>query len=247
MFESVKQGDRRNGLVYLTSLLTSLMAHAVILCLVILVPMVCFSSLQADELLTILIEPPPPPPAPPPPTPPPVANAAAGGSRTITITGDAVPQRIPTGIPAPDDDPIDPGSLITSIPGAPGGTRGGTGPGSALATLLKDGPIVVPNPPPPPGKPIPIRVGRLEPSKLVRKVSPVYPELARRAHVSGAVILEAVVNEEGDIDTIKVLSGHPLLVNAAVDAVKEWKYSPTILNGEPVSIIATVTVEFHLN
>jgi len=78
-------------------------------------------------------------------------------------------------------------------------------------------------------------------------VNPAYPPLAAKAHVQGSVILEAVVDEEGSVSTLKVLSGHPLLVEAALQAVRQWKYSPTVLNGEPVSVIATVTVIFRMN
>jgi len=247
MFESVKQNDRRNGIVYLTSLLASLMAHAVILCMVIIVPLVFFSSLQADELVTFLITPPPPPPPPPPPTPPPAANPDRQIYHYVGTDVYTAPPRIPEG-PIPDGDGPDFGPVVRAIPGALGGTGGTVGPLSSLATLINNGPIVMPEPPKPPEKPkTPIRFASLEPSKLIVKVSPVYPDLARKAHVSGAVHLEAVVDEEGNIATIKVLRGHPLLVNAAVDAVKQWKYPPTILNGEPYPIIATVVVEFHLN
>jgi protein TonB len=78
-------------------------------------------------------------------------------------------------------------------------------------------------------------------------VNPVYPVIAVKARIMGTVILEAVLDEEGGISTVKVLSGHPFLADAAVQAVKQWKYSPTILNGEPVPVIATITVVFRLD
>jgi protein TonB len=77
-------------------------------------------------------------------------------------------------------------------------------------------------------------------------VEPVYPELAKRARVQGRVILVVTVDEEGNVSDIRVSSGHPLLDEAALTAVRQWKYSPTLLNGEPVPVIATVTVIFNL-
>jgi TonB family protein len=89
----------------------------------------------------------------------------------------------------------------------------------------------------------PIRVGgNVQESKLIRRVEPVYPELAKQARVQGRVVLVITVDEEGNVSEIKVTNGHPLLYEAAVMAVRQWKYSPTLLNGEPVPVITTVTV-----
>jgi TonB family protein len=93
----------------------------------------------------------------------------------------------------------------------------------------------------------PIEVdGNIQESKLIRRVEPVYPELAKQARVQGRVVLVVTVDEEGSVAQIKVRNGHPLLYEAAITAVKQWKYSPTLLNGEPVPVIATVTVRFDL-
>jgi protein TonB len=86
--------------------------------------------------------------------------------------------------------------------------------------------------------------GNIKESLLIRKVMPVYPELAKRARVSFTVILVIVVDEEGNVSDIKIQQGHPLLNDAAVTAVKQWKYTPTVLNGEPVPITGTVNVVF---
>jgi TonB family protein len=83
-------------------------------------------------------------------------------------------------------------------------------------------------------------------SNLIRKVPPEYPELARRARVEGEVVLKISVNEEGYVSNVEVISGHQLLRQAAVDAVKQWRYEPTVLNGKPVPVIATITVNFVL-
>ena len=118
-------------------------------------------------------------------------------------------------------------------------------------------PIGRPAPPPPPPTPLvrkapvavePLKVGgRVQEALLVRKVIPVYPALARAARISGVVELVGRVGADGRIRELRVSSGHPLLVNAAVDAVRQWVYRPTLLNGEPVEVIAPITVTFTLN
>ncbi len=93
----------------------------------------------------------------------------------------------------------------------------------------------------------PIKVGgNVQESKLIRRVEPVYPELAERARVQGRVVLIVTVDQQGNVSDIQVTDGHPLLNEAAKAAVRQWKYSPTLLNGEPVPVIATVTLVFSL-
>jgi periplasmic protein TonB len=244
MFESIRQETEEGSMKYFASLMVSLAVHAVIICALVVVPLVFFNVLQAHELLTFLIEPPQPPPAPPAPTPPVAAAAARHGG--VIVEYGAPPKEIPTGIPPADDtDPIvfDATRALLQIPGVEGsGQTGGIGKG--IIGLTNEPPKLEAPEKPKPRQPI--RVASLEQSKLVYKVNPVYPPLAARAHVQGNVILEAVVDEEGNVSTLKVLGGHPLLVDAALQAVRQWKYSPTVLNGEPVPIIATVTVVFRL-
>ena len=88
--------------------------------------------------------------------------------------------------------------------------------------------------------------GNVQESKLIERVDPIYPELAKRARVSGRVVMMVTVDEQGYVADVRVMEGHPLLNDAAVTAVKKWRYSPTSLNGEPVPVIATVTVVFAL-
>jgi protein TonB len=90
----------------------------------------------------------------------------------------------------------------------------------------------------------PIKPRNLQKSELIRRVDPVYPELAKRARVEGRVLLAVTVDEEGSVFEIRVIAGHPLLVEAALSAVRQWKYSPTLLDGKPVAAIITVTVRF---
>jgi periplasmic protein TonB len=81
---------------------------------------------------------------------------------------------------------------------------------------------------------------------LIRRVDPVYPPLARNARVQGSVVLFATISTAGTIENLRVLSGHPLLVGAAIDAVKQWRYRPYILNGEPIEVETEITVNFVL-
>jgi protein TonB len=81
---------------------------------------------------------------------------------------------------------------------------------------------------------------------LIRKVTPNYPPLARQARIQGSVNLEAVISTDGTIENLKVTSGHPMLVPAAIDAVKQWRYKPYLLNGSPVEVQTTIQVNFTL-
>ena len=86
-------------------------------------------------------------------------------------------------------------------------------------------------------------VGR---ASVLKKVDPIYPPLARQARIQGSVILQVVINKSGDVANIQLYSGHPMLAPAAIDAVKQWKYKPYLLNGEPVEVETRVTVNFTL-
>ncbi len=126
--------------------------------------------------------------------------------------------------------------------GIPGGGPNGT-PGSLLGEFVG----VVPPPPPPPEPREPRRVSNgVQNSRLIHKIDPSYPELAKRARVSGIVLLQVTVDERGLVAAIKLIRGHPLLNQSAIDAVSQWRYSPTLLSGEPLPVIATVTVNFVL-
>jgi protein TonB len=82
---------------------------------------------------------------------------------------------------------------------------------------------------------------------LIRRVDPAYPAMARLARVQGQVVLSAIINREGKIDRVQVLAGHPMLVQAAVEAVKQWRYKPYVLNDEPVEVETQITVNFFLS
>jgi TonB family protein len=119
---------------------------------------------------------------------------------------------------------------------------------------MLNGPDQAPPPPPPPPPPASgvmtpdrIRVGgNVQAANLIQKVEPVYPDLARQARIQGTVRFNATIAKDGTIMNLQVLSGHPLLVQAAVEAVKKWLYKPTMLNGSPVEVITTIDVDFTL-
>jgi len=93
-----------------------------------------------------------------------------------------------------------------------------------------------------------IRVGgNVQQNMLVEQPHPVYPPLAKEARISGVVTLNAIIGKDGHVENLTVVSGHPLLVPAALDAVKNWVYKPTLLNGEPVQVQTTIDVNFTLS
>ena len=186
---------------------------------------------------------PAPVPSPPPPPPPPAVKAAkaAQPSKPVPTTGPTftVPIEIPVGIqPEPAFDPGDEGGVV-------GGVEGGI-PGGVLGGIL--GGMVSEAPPPPPPAPVkPKRVGgELSAPALIRRVEPDYPGVAVAAKVSGTVILEATVNEAGAVTEVKILRSILLLDQAAIKAVKQWRYEPLMLNGQPVPFILVVTLTFTL-
>jgi protein TonB len=134
--------------------------------------------------------------------------------------------------------------------GVPGGQLGGV-----LGGIVGGLPSAAPPPPPPPPaeKPKPvvpqsIRVGgNVQAANLIRQVRPSYPPLAKQARIQGTVKFNAVISKDGTIQNLTVVSGHPMLVQSALEAVKQWLYKPTLLNGEPVEVITTIDVNFTLN
>jgi protein TonB len=113
-----------------------------------------------------------------------------------------------------------------------------------------DSAIAIPSEPPPPKPAViePVRVGGvISPPHKIADAAPVYPQLARAAHVSGIVIIEAIIDEQGAVRETRVLRSIPLLDRAALDAVRQWRFTPTLLNGQVVPVVMTVTVNFKLD
>jgi len=130
--------------------------------------------------------------------------------------------------------------------GMTGGVPGGVAGGSMGGVI---GGVIGGMAPPPP-RPVQGRIkqgGNVTAASLINKVNPVYPPLARQTRISGTVRLHAIIGKDGSIQQLEVLSGHPLLQQSALDAVRQWRYRPTLLNGEPVEVDTTIDVIFSLN
>jgi protein TonB len=197
---------------------------------------------QVPKMIAFVAEAPVPSPPPPPP-PPPAAKAAKAvqPSKPVPTTGPTftVPTAIPVGIqPESGIDLSDEGGVVGGVEGGiPGGVLGGV-----LGGMVNEAP---PPPPPPPAKPRRVG-GELQAPALIHRVEPDYPAVAVGGKVSGTVILEATVNEAGAVTEVHVLRSILLLDQAAVKAVKQWRYQPLVLNNQPVPFILVVTVTFSL-
>ena len=153
------------------------------------------------------------------------------------------------------EDPPEVGPYVVgSIPGT-GGSGSGNGPGVPGGFAY---PAVVSLPPPPPeaAAPPPLKAatitrvrqgGLVKPAQVIHRVEPKYPEMALKMRLAGTVELEGVIGVDGRLRELKVLKSHPLFVKAALDAVSQWVYEPTTLNGDPVEVIAPILVTFRLN
>ena len=208
----------------------------------VVVPLIYTEALPKAQLMTFLVAPPPPPPPPPPPAKaPPVVVHQVSMQELMKA-----PTVIPKTIAKIKDQPIQ-----TTNVGVVGGVAGGV-PGGQMGGVMGGiiGGVMGGPPPPPPPKPVTpqrIRVGgQVEAAKLIYNPTPEYPPLAKMARIQGTVKLEAIIAKDGTIQDLKVLSGHPLLVKSALDAVKQWRYQPTLLNGEPVEFVTEIDVNFTL-
>jgi periplasmic protein TonB len=216
--------------------------EAALLGIALLIPLWYTEVLPNAQLTTFLVAPPPPPPPPPP------AAAVQHVQRVVqTDIQDGrlrTPTRIPKKIQQIVEDAPPPSMATGGVQGGvPGGVPGGT-PNGVIGSILSAIPTAAPTLAPP--KVVRVSTG-VSTGLLVRRVQPNYPPLARQARVQGSVLLEAVISENGDIVDLHVVSGHPMLVSAAVEAVKQWKYRPYLLNGQPVSVQTQVQVNFTLN
>lgn len=175
----------------------------------------------------------------------PPTHVRISGTMVAPSTSPAIflrqPASIPHGLPPASDDGPPPIGWSASS------TLGGSGPGGPVGVLnsLGTGVPVLPVPPKP-SVVAPIRVSSISEGNLTRKVQPAYPPLARSARIQGMVVLQAVISKEGTIENLKVLTGPPMLVDAAVDAVRQWRYRPYVLNHEPVEVETQITVNFSL-
>ena len=211
----------------------SFLVHALVIGAVVVTRVVATDVLPTPPRATTFILVTPEVPAmPPAPAPPPSAAA------TPQVNPNAAP------IAEPKDIQPEPILRVNEAPGRSDFVVGGEGevPGS-----LGVGDAVPPPPVRLPPPTAPVRIGGdIRPPEKVRHVAPEYPAIARSAGKSGIVILEAVIAEDGTVRDVSVLRSEPLLDEAAVRAVRQWRFTPTLLNGQPIAVIMTVTVAFNL-
>jgi len=198
---------------------------------------------------TFLIAPPPPPP--PPPAPSVVSAKAPPTHRVFENAGKLLaPTAIPKNVAQIKEAPLPEDSGIDGIPGGvPGGVAGGSMGGVIGGVIGGIRTAAVAPLAPKELKPkAPVRVGgRVREPQLVKRVEPRYPPLALATHLQGVVVIDAVLDENGNVVEMKVVSGHPLLIDSAMAAVKLWKYQPTYLNDQPVAVQMNIVVTFKLN
>lgn len=235
---------KRKALATTTSFILNCLAIGVMLA----VPLMFTDELPKAQLLTFLVAPPPPPP-PPPPAAAVVQKVVHQIQTDMLNTGQLrTPSKIPQKIQMIKEEEAPPpmpatGGVVGGVPGGiPGGQLGGVIgsviSSSSLAAVPKFIPVT----------PQRIRIsGGVTKGLLIHRVEPTYPPLARAARVQGDVVLSAIIDTNGQIQNLQLVSGHPMLVPAAITAVRQWRYKPYLLNGQPVEVETTVTVIFTLS
>jgi periplasmic protein TonB len=223
----------------------------------LLAPLISPQTIGRAFLVTALAPPGVPPP------PPPLGSRVVPRSSHVAATQFTrhlltAPIRIPAIAAILIDNPPEAADSGTGVPGGmPGGVRDGAS-GGIIGSILDEGtrmaqlvhPPEVANREPVKAAPVPVKPPRITVLRMatpIHKVDPVYPALARQARISGTVELLGVLATDGRIHELKVLRGHPLLINAALDAVRQWIFEPTLLNGQAVEVAAPITVNFILN
>ena len=243
MFEDslIESGGRlrtKRGMTTVVSFALQVMLIGVL----VLVPLLFTEALPKTQLMTFLVAPPPPPPPPPP--------AAAPVKVVKQIQTDIVngqlrtPTKIPQKVQMIKEEEAPPPVMSSGVVGGvPGGVPGGSM-GGVMGSILSSTPVAVPKV----ATPQRVRVSMgVQAGLLIRKVQPAYPPLARQARIQGTVLLQAEISKEGTIENLRLISGHPMLAPSAIEAVKQWKYRPYILNGEPVEVETQITVNFTLS
>jgi periplasmic protein TonB len=211
--------------------------------ILVLIPLVFTEALPKQQLMTFLVAPPPPPPPPPP--------AAAPVKVVKQIQTDIVngqlrtPTKIPQKVQMIKEEEAPPPVMASSgvVGGVPGGVPGGQM-GGVIGGIISSTPMAVPKV----ATPQRVRVSSgVSQGLLVKRTQPNYPPLARQARIQGTVVLQAEISKDGSIQNLRLISGHPMLAPAAIEAVKQWKYKPYLLNGEPVEVETQVQVNFTLS
>lgn len=227
--------------------LLSFVVQCLMISVLLLLPLYFTQELPKSQLLTFLVAPPPPPP--PPPAAAPVARIMKQIETDLLSGGQLrTPSRIPQRVQIirEEEAPLMPGTggVVGGVPGGiPGGQLGGVIGGivssaSNLAVVPKFQPVL----------PQRVRISQgVTSGLLIQKVQPAYPLLAKAGRIQGDVVLKAIISRDGVIENLQLVSGHPMLVPAAIEAVREWRYRPYLLNGQPVEVETTITVIFSLS
>ncbi len=220
----------------------SFVLQLVLIGVLVLIPLLFTEALPKTQLMTFLVAPPPPPPPPPPPA---AVVKIVKQVQTDIINGQLrTPTKIPQKVEMIKEDeappPVMTGTVIGGVPGGvPGGQMGGV-----IGGIISSTPIAVPKV----AAPQRVRVSQgVTQGLVIRRVQPTYPALARQARIQGSVLLQAEISKDGSIQNLRLISGHPMLAPAAIEAVKQWKYKPYFLNGEPVEVETQITVNFSLS
>jgi periplasmic protein TonB len=217
----------------------SLVIQAAVICISILVSIAYTQGLPVAQLRALLL-------APKAPVGPHVAQNAPTAKSTAAVRPFRMMNQLVFAKPTsrPVQVAAAPGGI--DIPGAVQ-TEGEGGNVSFLPLILRTAPPPKP-PEPKPAPKTPQRIGgAVAQANLIHEVQPVYPPLARSARIQGTVEFTAVISTAGTIEHLHLVSGHPLLINAARDAVLQWRYRPTLLNGSPVEVVTQITVRFSLS
>jgi protein TonB len=237
------------------TVIVSFILQCILIAIAVLIPLIHFEVLPKTQLTSFLVAPPPPPPPPPPPAAAPVKMV-----KVIPRQFDAgrlmAPKAVPKDIAIIKEEELPPPSAGGGgvVGGIPGGSAGGSV-GGILGGVISSIPQAAPPPPPPvkveapkPVVPQRIRVGgNVQSAKIIRQPKPIYPPLAKQARIQGVVKFTAIIARDGTIQSLQLISGHPLLAPAAMEAVKQWVYQPTLLNGEPVEVVTQIDVNFTLS
>ncbi|MBZ5501266.1 MAG: TonB family protein [Acidobacteriia bacterium] len=214
------------------TVLISTLVQFLLVGIMILIPLIYTEALPKGMLSTFIVAPAPPPPPPPPAAPVKIVKPV----RIIQPQRMVAPTVIPKRIEIVKEEAPDVG-MASSV-----GVVGGTG---ALGGSL--GGIIGAPPPPKPVVTAPVRIGgNVMEAKALERAQPMYPAIAKAAHVQGTVVLHAIISKEGVVEQLQLISGPPLLVSSAMDAVRQWRYRPTLLNGEAVEVDTTIQVVFTL-
>lgn len=214
--------------------------QSVVLGIFVLIPLLYTEALPVKDLKGIFVVTAPTTHAPTP-KPPTIRHTHESASNYVN-SALVAPIRIPVAIHRiVDTRPVDSGDN-TPGPNIPGAIPLGRT-GDAIARVLQATPSVTPVVTLP--RTIRLSTGVTD-GLLIHKVMPIYPQIARQTHTQGAVVLQAVIGRDGRIENLQLVSGNPLLVTAAMDAVKQWRYRPYLLTNEPVEVETQITVNFTL-